>query len=115
MADLLPFKLTTDGLRTHLEVNGTDITDRVESVAFAAGHGQVAQLQLTAYAEGALEGIAQVVEVRQAEPDGEAIASWLSAMDAETLEKTVTASLGWGGPSYTQALLDHLAKLAAGG
>ena len=70
---LTPFRITTDGLRGTVEVDGRDVTSQVAGLAFDAGNGDTARLtlQLVPHA-GAIEGVA-VVEQQLGATTGDAV------------------------------------------
>jgi hypothetical protein len=97
-------------------IDGVDVSHEVTAVHLqaAAGTGRVPLLVLELAGTGTVAGEG-LLEVTRQLPDGEAVATFLEALDAETLEKEVTAGLGWGAESnYTRALLARLAELARG-
>ena len=114
---LRPFSVRVAGAESQVVVDGIDITDQTAGLTFVAGLGHVPRLQLLTYAEGSIEGLAEVTAEARTLVDTEAIVGFLSHLDPETLEKDVLGSLGMlesGESSYTAALLRRLIAIAQG-
>ena len=106
-----------DGTGT-VSVDGQDVSRQVRGFTLQAEAHEVPKLVLWLNATGGVTGLADTVAVRQGEPDGEAVASFLSALDAQQLEKDVLGGMGAlegdGEVSYTAALLKRVAAIARG-
>jgi hypothetical protein len=114
---LAHFSIQADPGGGRVEVNGEDVSRQVAGFRLEAGAHQVPQLTLFLAAGGDVTGLGAVAVERQRDADGDLVASFLSAMDAQQLEKDVLLNLGAlegeaGG--YTQALLQRLITIARG-
>ncbi|TQF05560.1 hypothetical protein E6W39_29190 [Kitasatospora acidiphila] len=111
-------RITASGLDSSLTIDGHDVSDQVRSYTLHHQAGQVPQLALLLGPSAAdhWEGVAKVVVGVPPDP-GPAAASFLEAIDAGELERTVLNrhDLMDGQPGeYTRAVLAQLTEWAAG-
>lgn len=110
--------ITAEAGGGQVTVNGADLTRHISAVQMTAEAHKVPQVVLQLHADADVDAVAEVVAVRQGQPDGELIAGFLSAIDPQQLEKDVLEGLGAlegdGENSYTAGLLKRLAAIAKG-
>ena len=88
--DKANFKLTTDGVRGTIEVNGDDITSKVSRCVLEVGGGQPARLgiELRPGMEGEVTGDG-IVEVMPNIVAGDLVQMWLDGIDPQVLATEV--------------------------
>jgi hypothetical protein len=111
-------RITARGAKAAIEIDGQRVDPGALS-GYTVSHreGEPPQVVLYSgdYAESVFEGLARVAVADMPEP-GPAAAVFLSAIDAEELERTALArpDLGTGPHSLTQAMLTQLVEWARG-
>ncbi|MGP8301994.1 hypothetical protein ACTPOK_29555 [Streptomyces inhibens] len=111
-------RITARGPKAAIEIDGQRVNPgALNGYTISHHEGEPAQVVLYSrdHAEAAFEGLARVAVADVLNP-GPAAAVFLSAIDAEELERTALArtDLGTGPHSLTQAMLTQLTEWARG-
>ena len=108
----LPFRITTDGAKGVIEVDGIDVADRVVGIEFVAGFGEHPKLVLhRAPGAGEIDGEAIVHVV---DPEASAAAAVRALDPAVITEKMRTAELSMA-DSFEVAVQNVIADLLEAG
>lgn len=111
-------RITTDGTRAHLEVDGHDLSRLLHGYTLEQHAGQPPMLILHAHTDQAgvaFEGLAHVVVGDDPDP-ADTITGFLASLDAATLERAALERDDMAGGRYdvTRAILAQLADWARG-
>jgi len=114
-----PVRITVDPespMRPFVVVDGHDITEHISSYTITHTHGRLPQIVLEGHKlDVVFEGIGEVAIVAPQVAVGEAAATFLSAMDAETVQRLALDAHGWVDGDLIAVALQVLVDLARGG
>lgn len=119
MTPTTPVRITvnpTDPFHSNITVDGHDITPHVNRYTISHKEGEVPTVVFEGYKlDVVFDGIAEVGILAQEVVVGQAAASFLDAMDHETVQRLVLDADQWLGLGLIPATLKVLADLARGG
>lgn len=114
---LAQFKVTAAPGSSKVEVNGEDVSARVQTVQFVHGAGpEVPTLILHEFVAGSIEGegVVQVVPPEQAAARDELV-NLIDKLDPAEVERAALNDMGWGDDSsVAQAVFEYVKKALRG-